>query len=59
MLVPRLWTLDSVCIATKRLKIHNKKVQRRESSVEPHQPLVLYHKLLATSNSLLVTLRAS
>jgi hypothetical protein len=31
-------------IATKRLKIHNKKVERRESSVETTS-----HKLLATS----------
>jgi hypothetical protein len=37
-------------IATKRLKIHNKKVERRESSVEPTS-----HQLLATTTAFLVT----
>ena len=37
--------LDRLGIATKRLKIHNKKVERRESSVEPQQPPITRHQL--------------
>ena len=39
MLDPRLWTLDWLVIATKRLKIH-KKVERLDSSVGPHQQVL-------------------
>jgi hypothetical protein len=35
-LVPRLWTLDSVYIATKRLKFH-KNVERRDTSIKSHR----------------------